>query len=87
MSFIGGFGFLLLASLSVAFLYTSIEKAREIKLIRDGLIPPFTGYQEAEIKKLKTDGYKTIALKRIRLGYEDPKKCSLKKAIEVYESL
>ena len=87
MTVIGGFGVLLLTAIVVAALFTAAEKAKEAKLIKIGTIPPYTGYKEDEIKKLKADGHKTIAIKRIRMGYQEPEKCSLRKAIEVYDSL
>ena len=87
MSIIDVFGLLVLAAIVVAFLSSSAEKARESKLVREGSIPSYTGYNEDEIKKLKADGYKTIAIKRIRLGYKEPKRCSLKKAMEAYEAI
>jgi len=87
MTVIGGFGVLLLTAIVVAALFTAAEKAKETKLINDGTIPPYAGYKEDEIKKLKTDGHKTIAIKRIRMGYQEHGKCSLKKAVEVYDSL
>ncbi len=87
MGILGAFGLLVLVAVVVAFLFTSAEKAKESKLINEGVIPSYTGYNEDEIRKLKADGYKTIAIKRIRLGYEEPKRCSLKKAMEVYDAL
>ena len=87
MSILDVFGLLVLVAIVVAFLFSSAEKARESKLVREGAVPSYTGYNEDEIKKLKADGYKTIAIKRIRLGYEEPKRCSLMKAMEVYEAL
>jgi len=87
MSILDVFGLLVLVAIVVAFLFSSAEKARESKLVREGAVPSYTGYNEDEIKKLKADGYKTIAIKRIRLGYEEPKRCSLMKAMEVYDAL
>ncbi len=87
MSILSAFGLLILTSVVVAFLFNSAERAKESKLIREGEIPSYTGYNEDEIRKLKADGYKTIAIKRIRLGYKEPKKCSLMEAIEIYDTL
>ena len=87
MTVIGGFGVLLLAAIVVAAFFTAAEKAKEAKLIKGGTIPPYTGYKEDEIKKLKADGHQTIAIKRIRMGYQESEKCSLRRAIEVYDSL
>ena len=87
MDILDAFGLLLLVAITVAFLFSSAEKAKESKLVREGAIPPYTGYNEDEIRKLKADGYETIAIKRIRIGYEEPNRCSLKKAMEVYDAL
>ena len=87
MGILEAFGILILVAVAIAFLSSSMEKAKESKLVHKGAIPPYTGYNEDEIRKLKADGYKTIAIKRIRLGYEEPKRCSLKKAMEVYDAL
>ncbi|PCJ29641.1 MAG: hypothetical protein COA99_19295 [Moraxellaceae bacterium] len=87
MDILGIFGLLLVTAIVVAFLFSSAEKARELKLVREGAIPAYTGYNEDEIRTLKADGYKTIAIKRIRLGYEEPKRCGLRKAMEVYDVL
>ena len=87
MSILSAFGLLVLTAVVVAFLFSSAERAKESKLIREGAVPSYTGYNEDEIRKLKADGHKTIAIKRIRRGYKEPKRCSLKKAMDVYEAL
>jgi hypothetical protein len=90
MGILSAFGLLVLTAVVVAYLFNSAEKAKESKLIREGAVPSYTGYNEDEIRKLKADGYKTIAIKRIRLGYKGHKGhkgCSLKKAMDVYETL
>ncbi|MBV1920086.1 MAG: hypothetical protein KUG73_05355 [Pseudomonadales bacterium] len=87
MGILSAFGLLVLTAVVVAFLFSSAERAKESKLVREGAIPSYTRYNEDEIRKLKADGYKTIAIKRIRLGYKEPKKCSLIKAMEVYDAL
>lgn len=86
MGILSGFGLLVLVSGVVAFAYTVFERYEEAKLIRKGLVAPYKGYDEVQFKKLKEDGYKSIAIQRIRKGSASGK-INLKDAIKLYEQL
>ncbi len=84
MNILIAFGVLFFTASVLALAYSFIEKIYESNLIKNGAIPPFTGYDIEQIRDLKNKGYKSIALKRIR---NNPKKTSLKEAVKIYQSL
>ncbi|PIE41424.1 MAG: hypothetical protein CSA49_03485 [Gammaproteobacteria bacterium] len=86
MGILSGFGLLVLGSVTIAVIYTLFEKHQERRLIQKGLIAPYQGYNEMHFKQLKDDGYKSIAIQRIRRG-DSSGKIALKDAIKLYEQL